>query len=239
MTSTNVEHKEKCNQPKEEDLRGYQKGVPANGVPVKGVVPNGEDPKGVVPNGGTIINTKSKDYSNPFIHSLNQNDYEGVSKETVHVSVDERLGKNETMDIVQEVSLGIDYKTAANPELMKRIIQVLVGWNDGIYESDYTETEIIIFVKVVEYLTQMATSKTPGNYKGSLVTYKNVIDILNEYITNSTSAEGVLVMWMTDLIHKIVVKMCEKKISNVSQYIKSMIWDHLQVYRLESNSRMF
>lgn len=46
-------------------------------------------------------------------------------------------------------------------------------------------------------------------------------------------------MWMTDLIHKIVVKMCEKKISNVSQYIKSMIWNHLQVYRLESNSRMF
>ena len=249
VTKTNLEH---C---KDRKQRVPQKGVPANGgigkrVDHKGVPAKGVPAEGVPANGGsinntdnnTIINTDSNTNSNTNSFILSENNDVSEQKESeyaIMISPDEKILQGDIDMVISEIADGIPVELKEEPQMMKKVIQVLADWNNREDTYKFSKSEELVYLQLMECLIEMTVSKSGGIYKGVQVDADDVLRAIDRYCRIEHRYEGALYFFMQNLMWKANTALHAKDISNTKGYLKAMIWDQLMTYQVQEAVEMF
>ena len=239
VTKTNLEHcqgrKQRVPQnggPANHDteMRVGQKGVPAKGAPAEGVPGKGGSINNNT-NNNTVINTLS------FNHSEKSDKIE--SEYAIIIDPEERLIQGDIDMVITEIADGISCELKNEPQMMKKVIQVLVDWNNREKINRFLPSEKMIYIQIMECLIEMAVSKAGGIYKGVRVTADDIINVIDRYCRLEHRYEGALYFFMEDLMWKANSVLHTKAVTNHKAYIKAMIWDHLMTYQVKEAVEIF
>lgn len=132
---------------------------------------------------------------------------------------------------------GIPYEYAFDKKKMETAIKGLVDWNsysDGKY---YSEDDQLHHDKIVQCIIEMATEKELREYSQCTVSYKHVIDALNQIIVRASgSLEGTLHFFVACVMDRYGEIIREKKLTNPRAYLKSVIWNKFESYKFDYNA---
>ena len=231
-----------------EELRHTQKGHVVKGNVVKGSVVSGDVVSGQVVNGD--VNNKSfryKDldnkalYNNPsFIQERGPEQPpvpEGRNEDNneIILDMDELVPDDAGYMVMDEIdgNNGIPYDYAFDVDKMIIAIQSLCRWNnhEGIISND--AFDVAAYKLVVENLIEMSTTMELMNLKGSKVSYKNVIDRINEVYRNSDFGTDGFAMYINCVIRRFRSGSVNTSIKNPKTYLKSIIWETFSLYKME------
>lgn len=149
---------------------------------------------------------------------------------------DEEVVLNEVMDQL-EINHAIPYRYADSPRDMACAIHYLTGWDSLVELPITTETDCAddkrrnAFQFCVECLIEMACADKPANYRGTMVSRKEVIDAIN---LNAKDCMGgglseFMEQTMDDFLHA-----CEStRITDIRKYTKSLIWSSFATYKVK------
>ena len=228
----------------EEEERNPQKGIYA-----KGSNANGNNGKGTNANGGdknnsSLIKTDYKNISSIPSFIPITGDEEEVERMKELLTPPEVLDdKTRVPGVIVQTGVnivtknkGIPIDLAYNPIQMKQVILALCDWNSFIDDDSMPGFNREIYRTVIETLTEMCTTIEPMQLKGSIVTYKNVIDQLNRIYKKRESVRGILSTFMDTIIEKYREASAKTKIKNPKLYLRSMIWEILNIWDIGYSS---
>ena len=154
---------------------------------------------------------------------------------SVVLSVQERLTpkEEETLGEILEANDGIPWSMVEKPETMKKMMMYIGCWKEIYTGREEGEREAVHRV-AVECLAEMAMERTPWSCKGSMITYKQVIERIN----CTLQEEGGMLLY--EMMERVVDKYLDASlnyyIQNPKLYLKAIIWEQLYASHLESDS---
>ena len=127
---------------------------------------------------------------------------------------------------------GIPIEMAFEPEMMKKTIMVLVDWNHREEYVELSQLEKMTYAQIVECMTEMATALKPQTYKGSHVSYKNMIDMMNRFCDQEHGYEGAMASFFAEVKKRVIYALKHNEVKDSKKYIKSIIWEQLSTYQM-------
>ena len=186
-------------------------------------------------------NTKRSE-PNESIHSFNlSTDYAGPTdrvnerRPIITLGLNERLSSEDQRYLENTIDKydGIPWTMVNNPDLMKKMMMYIGCWKE-MYLDERDHDSVTIHRVAIECLAEMALEQSPWSCKGSMITYKPVIERIN---CTLQEAKGQL---LYELIDRVVDKYrdasLENYIQNPKQYLKAIIWEELYAAKLEIDS---
>ena len=182
-------------------------------------------------NGGNNIilpcNTKNNTQDN---HSFIQQESEGMSEEEIQDKVMEEL----------TIKQAIPYQYASDPKMMECAIHYLTEWEFRhkypflTLDKALDERRMNAFQFCIECLIEMACARQQANYRGTTVSYTDVIDAINHNSDHCT--EGGLSEFLGQVMDDFL-NACEKtKIIDIRKYTKSLIWNCFFTYKVKQDT---
>jgi len=256
LTSTNIERaaareEKKSDSPvqKDECSRYPHFGSNGNGTNGNGYNGNGNNDFGSNGNGcnGNGDNINNTLLANPKIKSLDKDlsvspsiNISGVNDETEYdtpvvlnpsIPISEHFAGT-LMDEIEQNG-GIPYEWAFDQNKMAVAIQALAYWNDNRNREEWDNMRRFAYRLIVQGLVEMATCLSPRIYNNRKLTYKNVIDQLNVVITADPNRSMSLDFFIDQSIDRFLAALREKKIKNPESYVKSLIWNNFNSFRID------
>lgn len=252
ITMTNIDRAAK----KSEKSNDNEEGKPSIVRQGKGVTsektalpPLGSNAKGTNAKGS---NAKGGNNINPFLNTDYKTDnntlsfilknVEGMKEENAQIPIfvdpDRDMLEGDISDVLYELNkeMGIPIEMAFEPELMKKTIMVLVDWNNRENEGKFSSLEKMTYAQIVECMTEMATAKKPGNYKGALVSYKNMIDMLNRFCEREHRYQSAMTLFAEEVKDRTLYALRNNNVKDSKKYIKSIIWEQLSTYQMNERA---
>ena len=154
---------------------------------------------------------------------------------SVVLGVQERLTpkEEETMGEILEANDGVPWSMIERPEIMKKMMMYIGCWK-GIYTGRGAGEREAVHRVAVECLAEMAMEREPWSCKGSMITYKQVIERVN--CTLQEEGGKLLYEMMERVVEKYLDASLNNYIQNPKLYIKAIIWEQLYASHLESDS---
>ena len=154
---------------------------------------------------------------------------------SVVLGIQERLTpkEEETMGEILEANDGIPWSMIERPEIMKKMMMYIGCWK-GIYTGRGAGEREAVHRVAVECLAEMAMEREPWSCKGSMITYKQVIERVN--CTLQEEGGKLLYEMMERVVEKYLDASLNNYIQNPKLYIKAIIWEQLYASHLESDS---
>jgi len=130
-------------------------------------------------------------------------------------------------EVVKELTRNkeIPYRYCSNKEHMKIAIHYLSGYNktQTFYDDEIKDSS---FKLAINTLVEMATTDQIMNIGGSKISYKNVIDKINEAITEEYNILSID-RFLNEVVGDFVKALKNKDIKNLVAYMRSCIWNSL------------
>lgn len=146
-----------------------------------------------------------------------------------HLSPEEHM----QLDRILEKNNGIPWILVSKPDCMKKMMMHIGCWKE-IFQDERSTDNVTVHRVIIECLTEMALEPSPWSCKGSMITYRHVIERIN---CTLQEANGTLLYAMIDrVVCKYLEASIENYIQNPKQYLKAIIWEELNATRLESDS---
>jgi len=128
----------------------------------------------------------------------------------------------------------IPYELANHPKAMLQTIKDLSACDEYCQDPENQPIEQQSFSLAVECLSEMATQLEPKLYGSSLVTYKNVIDKINQCCQKGDFYP--LRFFFEITIEDYIQALTSTSIKNLKAYLKSCIWNSFATYELKWQS---
>ena len=176
------------------------------------------------------------------IHSFNHSTITAGSTERLNeIRPIIALGPNESLssgdrcylENILEQNHGIPWGMVNNPDLMKKMMMYIGCWKE-MYLDERSQKSATVHRVIIECLAEMALERSPWSCKGSMITYKPMIERVNCTLQETQGQH------LYELIDRVVDKYLnaclESYIQNPKQYLKAIIWEELYAAKLESDS---
>lgn len=216
--------------------------IPPLGSNANGSNANGNNANGSDANGGNNINpflstdNKTNSSTPSFIPRKGErrNEASEPVQTPIIVDPDRDILAGDVSDVMYELekNLGIPVEMAFEPEMMKKTVMVLIDWNNRECDGKLNPLEKMVYAQIVECMTEMATALKPGNYKGAIVSYKNMIDMMNRFCDQEHGYEGAMVLFADEVKKRVVYSLRHNDVKDSKKYIKSIIWEQLSTYQM-------
>jgi len=163
-----------------------------------------------------------------------------VDNSAAPVPIDGLMERDKETVVINEIlkEKTLPYWYTADYERVKVAIQYITDYRlrvDG-YDENADESNALAhntFVLFTNALIEMLTAKELIRLKGALISYAKVFDRLNEFIKYEEIGDGYLTIRMDGLVETattdFIMACGKKKIQNHLQYMKSCIWNAMQV----------
>lgn len=200
---------------------------------------SGDGIDGII-NNITSLNSKKK--KSPSTHAQEKTintDVEKNNSTTHNITNSYELHKMVKDDLYNYK--GIPYHYKANNQLMTEAVHILTSWGSVYdweqYSKDY-EFDCELYKLTNQCLIDMMCSDEPMKLNNSNVTYKHVIDAVNESIKFTGKVPDI-----SDFIFEVKSDYGqahkEKEIKNPKAYMKSCIWTSLNTFKLKFANKSY
>ncbi|MBR5676885.1 MAG: replication initiator protein A [Paludibacteraceae bacterium] len=172
---------------------------------------------------------------NPSPNTSIQTERLNESRPSIVLGINEKLSTEDRrhLEAVLTEHKGIPWTMVNCPELMKKMMMHIGCWKE-IYLDKHAQDSVTIHRVVIECLTEMALEKSPWSCKGSMITYRPVIERINCTLQETN---GQLLYGLIDrVIDKYLDASLDNYIQNPKQYLKAIIWEELYAAQLESDT---
>ena len=216
-------------------------GSNANGSNAKGTNAKGSDANGgnnINPFLTTVYKTDSSTHSFIIRNGEGKKENHEYVQSPIIVDPDRDLLDGDISDVEYELSreYGIPLEMAFEPELMKKTIMVLVDWNSRESDGKLNPLDKMVYAQIVECMAEMATALKPGNYKNTLVSYKNMIDMINRFCDQEQGYCGAMTLFVDEVRKRVVYALKYNDVKDSKKYIKSIIWEQLSTYQMNERA---
>lgn len=152
----------------------------------------------------------------------------------INLDLNKKVLEGDSFVVMDEVdeNRGIPDYFVDDVKKMTVAIQTMCGWNDFFaYERSQEEQEI--YKHFVENLIEMATCTERMDFNGSIISYKNVIDRINEVYNSSNGCERGFEGLLFCVNRRYREASIRFKLDNPKQYMKPIIWESFSFYKLD------
>ncbi len=172
---------------------------------------------------------------NPSPNTSIQTERLNESRPSIVLGINEKLSSEDRrhLEAVLAEHKGIPWTMVNCPELMKKMMMHIGCWKE-MYLDNHAQDSVTIHRVVIECLTEMALEKSPWSCKGSMITYRPVVERINCTLQETN---GQLLYGLIDrVIDKYLDASLDNYIQNPKQYLKAIIWEELYAAQLESDT---